>query len=62
MPKKLDLKEPRTKKATFSLPTKILAALEENSKKRQLNRSVIIALALEEYLLKGENNSEDNNK
>jgi metal-responsive CopG/Arc/MetJ family transcriptional regulator len=56
MSEKLDLKEPRTKKATFSLPTKILAALEQQSKQRQLNRSVIIALALEEYLQKGENN------
>lgn len=44
------------KKIQTTLPEKIVEKLEKISKEKGLTKSVIIALALEEYIKKGEIN------
>ncbi len=39
-----------SKKIQFSLPTKLVDELQLLSKEKQLTKSVLVALALEEYL------------
>lgn len=40
------------KKATYSLPTSLIERLKELSKERQINMSILLQLALEDYLRK----------
>jgi hypothetical protein len=41
--------EPKARKIAFTLPVKLIDALEESSKCRNISKSVLVTLALEAY-------------
>ncbi len=45
------------KKVSFTLSDNIISELKKISQDRQLSRSVLVQLALEEYFKKGESNA-----
>lgn len=49
----------KKQKATYSLPTYVIEALKLESKNRGLNMSVLVQLALEEFLRKEEQGAKE---